>query len=339
MSTFADWYVTHVFPLWPATYGRLTSLVPFSVGEWMLILIVPLILFLLFRKRFRILLWLLCAIALVMTLNCFLCYRTSPIDAAVRSELEGDALQNVSFEAAGGAENLIALRNHAVNVCNAFSEEFAHDENGDLLPEAIPSDNEIREQARESIAALSKAYPQLGGYQVRPKAFLFSSFVSQQYMQGYYFPFSMEANYNDLVVRTNLPFAICHELAHTHGYLREDECNFLAFLACIHSEDPFFQYSGWISVLPYLERDVKKLLSKEDYDMLLPLSELARKDARFLTEAVRAQVEERALFKTETIQKATDVYVDTTLKVNGIPSGKENYSEVVRLLLTYYSAA
>ena len=35
-TDFSDWYIAHIFPLWVNTYGRITGLVPFSVGEWML---------------------------------------------------------------------------------------------------------------------------------------------------------------------------------------------------------------------------------------------------------------------------------------------------------------
>ena len=35
-TAFCDWYIAHVFPVWVGTYGRLTGLFPFSVGEWML---------------------------------------------------------------------------------------------------------------------------------------------------------------------------------------------------------------------------------------------------------------------------------------------------------------
>ena len=36
-AAFCDWYIAHVFPLWVNTYGRLTGLFPFSVGEWLLL--------------------------------------------------------------------------------------------------------------------------------------------------------------------------------------------------------------------------------------------------------------------------------------------------------------
>ena len=41
--TFSDCYVNQIFPLWVETYGRLTGLFPFSVGEWMLYLAVLLV--------------------------------------------------------------------------------------------------------------------------------------------------------------------------------------------------------------------------------------------------------------------------------------------------------
>lgn len=42
-TAFCDAYIETVFPLWVNTYGRLTGLVPFSVGEIMLVLGVVLV--------------------------------------------------------------------------------------------------------------------------------------------------------------------------------------------------------------------------------------------------------------------------------------------------------
>ena len=35
-EAFSDWYIAYIFPVWVSTYGRLTGLFPFSVGEWLL---------------------------------------------------------------------------------------------------------------------------------------------------------------------------------------------------------------------------------------------------------------------------------------------------------------
>ena len=35
-TAFCDAYVAWIFPVWVNTYGRITGLFPFSVGEWMI---------------------------------------------------------------------------------------------------------------------------------------------------------------------------------------------------------------------------------------------------------------------------------------------------------------
>ena len=35
-TAFSDWYIVHIFPLWVNTYGRITGIFPFSVGEWLI---------------------------------------------------------------------------------------------------------------------------------------------------------------------------------------------------------------------------------------------------------------------------------------------------------------
>ena len=42
---FSDWYIKNIFPVWLNTYARLTSKIPFSIGEIMLILAVVITLF------------------------------------------------------------------------------------------------------------------------------------------------------------------------------------------------------------------------------------------------------------------------------------------------------
>ena len=50
------------------------------------------------------------------------------------------------------------------------------------------------------------------------------------------------------------------------------------------------------------------------------------------------KVEDNAVIETETVKKAADTFVDTTLKVNGVGDGKASYNRVVELmLLEYYS--
>ena len=35
-TVFSDFYIENIFPIWVNTYGRLTGIFPFSVGEWLI---------------------------------------------------------------------------------------------------------------------------------------------------------------------------------------------------------------------------------------------------------------------------------------------------------------
>jgi len=63
------------------------------------------------------------------------------------------------------------------------------------------------------------------------------------------FPFTGEANVNISMPHTSIPFTACHEMAHQIGFAREDEANFIAYIACKNHPSPDFQYSGILSAL------------------------------------------------------------------------------------------
>ena len=136
----------------------------------------------------------------------------------------------------------------------------------------------------------------------------------------------------------NKPFTMCHELAHTKSYIFEDEANFLAYLACTGSDDIVFEYSGYLGVLNYVNNAFYENVSKEEYKSHVAISEQVWDDNIFLTEESWKKVEDNAVIETETVKKAADTFVDTTLKVNGVGDGKASYNRVVELmLLEYYS--
>ena len=47
------------------------------------------------------------------------------------------------------------------------------------------------------------------------------------------------------------PFTICHEMGHSLAVTREDEANYLAFLACQTSKNVLFRYSGYYNAYLY----------------------------------------------------------------------------------------
>ena len=336
-KTFCDAYIASVFPIWVNTYGRLTGLVPFSVGEILLALGVVLVILAAVlwvfafakhlrrgvRKFYVSFAWTFLAVCLVMTLNCFILYHATPFSETYFGQ------ENEEYS----LEELIAVRNIVVEECNRLSLLVERDEQGNII-----YDKDIGEQAIVCMQQLGETYDRLAGFYPQPKPLYMSDFFSQQYMAGYYFPFSMEANYNQVMSLMNKPSTMCHELAHLKGYIFEDEANFISFLACIQSEDMVFQYSGYLSVLNYLDNDFYKAIGKNREVYLSEPVILAQvhADNVFVTEEEWARINGKALIDTETVDKVSDIVVDTTLKVNGVADGSISYSRVVALLLQYY---
>ena len=68
-------------------------------------------------------------------------------------------------------------------------------------------------------------------------------------ISGIYFPFTGEPHVNAELPACQLPFVACHEIAHRLGFAREDEANFLAWLACRDHPDADFRYAGALAAL------------------------------------------------------------------------------------------
>jgi hypothetical protein len=86
----------------------------------------------------------------------------------------------------------------------------------------------------------------------RPKPVLASKLMSYCGITGVFFPMTGEANVNMDILDAEAPFTMCHELAHQLGYAREDEANFIAWLACDASPYADFRYSGNLMALLHL---------------------------------------------------------------------------------------
>ena len=363
---FSDWYIKHIFPIWLNNYARLTSMVPISVGEIMLVLAVAITLFgvclfvynLICKRKFKkavrkfgiFYAWTVLIVCYVMTLNCFILYHGSSFSekymahAAEPDTLVASTSGNVIVQTTTYSQNkeqskaytkkdLAALRDYIVAQCNTLADEVDHDDSG-----AVYYDGDLIEASRQAMKKLGEDYDQLSGFYVTPKYLTCSEFFSQQYIMGYYFPFSMEANINSVMYITNVAPTVCHELAHTKGFIYEDDANLIGFLACIRSDDPFLQYCGYLSVLDYVNKDFIESIEKNGsvYKSHIRIRDVVAEDNIFLTKENWQEVEKKAVVSTATVKKVSNTFMDTTLKLNGVEEGVLQYNNVVGLLLEYY---
>ncbi|MET0394326.1 MAG: DUF3810 domain-containing protein [Chitinophagaceae bacterium] len=163
---------------------------------------------------------------------------------------------------------------------------------------------------------------------VSVKASLFSYAGNYLGFQGYYNPFSGEAQINTTVPRFLEPFVTTHEIAHQLGYARENEANFVAFLACRSSPSPALRYSLYFDMYNYALGEVRRRDTA-----------LARAFQQRLHPQVVSDIREYRDFYRRyknPVEPVITWFYGNYLKANNQPGGKQTYNEVVAWLIAYY---
>lgn len=134
------------------------------------------------------------------------------------------------------------------DMASYYAESVERDENGDVI---LPDFAELAEEA-------AAAYDQLAEYNERfaipirqVKPLLLSKAFAYTGTTGIFVCFTGEAAVSTASFPLTQPFTICHELGHSLAVAREDEANYLGFLACRASRNELFRYAGWYSAFIY----------------------------------------------------------------------------------------
>lgn len=332
---FCDFYTDNIFGFWSNTYSRLTGLFPFSVGEVLVVFavatvlaaLVLVVLLFFWRKKTAYLRifslymksWLvfLLTVLLVMTLNCSLLYNCSKLSV------------NGNGDKAYTVKELEILRNYIVGQCNEYCRQVERDKDSNAV---YPGN--LDAVVKEAMVSLSREYPRLSGYYPTPKKLWSSYLMYQSGTIGMYFPFSMEANCSRYINDLFYGNTACHELSHLKGYIYEDEANFIAYLACVNSDDVFLQYSGYIGVLDYIDGDYLDAAGGKTYQLQPEIDSQVVSDDWCYNQDVADEVEEQEfIIDDEVIRQYSEDFVDSYLEYYG---AEANYSEVTLLLLQYY---
>ncbi len=122
------------------------------------------------------------------------------------------------------------------------------DEQGDVL---LP---EFSALSDEALAAYGRLAEYDGRFTVlipRVKPLLVSEAFAYMGTTGIFVCFTGEAGVSTETFPLSQPFTLCHELGHSLAVAREDEANYLGFLACRASESELFRYSGYYNAFIY----------------------------------------------------------------------------------------
>ena len=323
---FADWYTDTVYPFWVETIGRFWSFFPYSVVELLLYgLMFSLVVAACFgvvhgirrTKRWSdvllagssIVVLLIGGLFFFYTVWCGMNYHNTPF-----SERNGMKVGTYTVE-------------QLTSYCKEITKEVNRlSKTADRVK--LKNQKENRKEAVKAMHGIGKEYRGLSGYYPQPKGVRVSEILSYQQLTGIYSPFTVEANYNMDMTAYNIPFTMCHELSHLRGFMREDEANYIAYLACSHSESVEFQYSGALMAWIY-STNLLYDYAPETYQQL--------QDS--LEEEVWKDLRENTIFWDKydgAIAKMSDEMNDTYLKANKQTDGIASYDRMVNLLMAEY---
>ena len=329
---FGQWYAVTIYPLITGSLGRFMGIFPFSVTELGLYLLIVLFVVSLvrsWRRPLKILGRLLFGASLLFflfTVNCGINYYRQPF-----SSLSGLTIQPSSSQE---LYDLCSWLVEQIQDSVRQLEDQASEENGfsgQTSREPLPSYGKLLEYGRQGQLAmrrLGEEFPVLAGFYPAPKPLLLSRLLSVQQLCGVYSPFTVEANYNREMPLYNIPHTICHELSHLKGFMREDEANFIGYAACIHSEDLYFRYSGYLMGWVYAGNALAQADPEGFAALRSALPQAALTDLSYNNAYWDA-------FQGKVAEVSTRVN-DTYLKLQDQQDGIQSYGRVVDLMLAYH---
>lgn len=211
---------------------------------------------------------------------------------------------------------------NVINDINAFRTEYQNDS----LPIKYEVDNlevPIRKDLSNTFHHLNiKITGKPRVRTLRPKGVLMRFKTA-----GIYIPHAFEGHIDGGLLPIEHPFTMAHEMSHAYGITGEGDCNFLAFLACISSEDPYFRYSANLDYSLYLLRDVYRTNKAKHAAFKDKLHPGYQAD-------IRSMIENGDKYP-DILPALRDLMYDNYLKSQGISDGIKNYSRIIQMVINF----
>jgi hypothetical protein len=201
------------------------------------------------------------------------------------------------------------------------------DSNGRIHRAELSHMRTLRDGAIGAYDSLALRDPQFAYRSPSVKPSLFSYPGLYIGFAGYYNPFTGEAQVNTIDPLFAQPYTTCHEMGHQLGYAKENEANFIGFLAARSSPDPVFRYSVYLDLFLYA---VRELYARDSVQ--------ARSFRDSLGPGVRADLRELQRFNRKYANPLEPVIwrlYGRYLRANRQPHGIVTYSDVMAWLIAY----
>lgn len=182
------------------------------------------------------------------------------------------------------------------------------------------SDQDLRPDVVKALADLG--LPHQG--HVRVRQLWPSGFLLRWNTAGIYIPHVLEGHIDKGLLSVQKPFTIAHEMAHGYGVTDEGACNFIAWLACSRSKDPWVRFGGALTYWRYtaasMPWDSVGMVLQAFPPVLRRTVELINKNDRKYPDI---------------LPEFRDAVYASYLKGNGVRHGLLSYNQVVVMVQQY----
>jgi len=221
--------------------------------------------------------------------------------------------------------DLLSFTKKIILKTNALQFQLAKN---DSLKVSIPySQDQIFEKSVLGYNNLAKRHPFFTYNHPSIKKSVISLPLTYMGFAGYLNPFTNEAQVNYMLPMYTFPLTTNHEMAHQIGYASESEANFIGFLASVHNDDLYIQYSGYAFALRYC-LGIWEDRSAETFKQLIatvhPGIRKNFKESRDFWESHQSFIEE-----------GFQVFYDQFLKINKQEEGLDSYGRFINLVVNY----
>ncbi len=326
--SFSDIFNKYISPVPRAFLATLTGWIPFSLSEYLLILL-PVIFVVVvgygvkhYSDSWRNI-GVFCLIMLSIASYIFSTFTIAFVPAYRGSRLDvkmGLDKQEVS------ADDLLYTAIILVNELEKEAEAIQINTKGaSVMPYGY---EELNDKLMEAYDTACKKYDFIQPLNSKVKRIMLSEPMTYTHISGVYTFFTGEANINTNFPDFTLPYTTAHELAHQRGIAREDEANFVAFLVCSQSEDAYIRYSAYLSLFQHVGSALNSA-NPEYYKAIYSM----------LPQAARLELSAYSKFfdkyRDSVASNVSGTINDTFLTINGT-EGTKSYGMVVDLAVAYY---
>ena len=325
---FSDFFNRYFSSVIRAILAWITGWIPFSLAEFLLILLpVILVCLILYGVRKNSESWrdvfifcgsilsVLAAVSSVFLVGFAPAYRGTTLDRKLKIERRDVSAEQLYETAKILAEQINRDVGKVYFVEGGFS----------VMPYSY---RELNDKLLDAYDVICDEYSFVQRLDSNLKPVMLSDAMSYTHITGVYSFFTGEANINVAFPDYTIPYTAAHELAHQRGIAREDEANFMAFLVCIASDDPYIRYSGYLNLYEYVASALYQASP-----------ELYREAYRILSVQVKDEMSAYSAFfekyRDSTASEVSETVNNTFLIIHGT-EGTKSYGMVVDLAVAYY---